>query len=90
MTILRRNKKGRYSEPLSRSSQDWERGRGAKRKGNPRYMPSTTKGRKVYVLRTKDKKTRTDTRDHRENFPNIRTIKTKKKHFKISKTYFSK
>jgi len=51
MTILKRNKKGRYSEPKSRSKQGWERGRGAKRKGNPRYKPVTRNGRKVYILR---------------------------------------
>ena len=39
-----------------RSKEGWERGRGAKKKGNPRYMPKiiTDKNgarRKVYVLR---------------------------------------
>jgi len=34
-----------------RSKEPWERGRGAKRKGNPRYKPVRRKGRKVYVLR---------------------------------------
>lgn len=34
-----------------RSQEDWERGRGAKRKGNPRYKPVTRKGKKVYILR---------------------------------------
>lgn len=39
-----------------RSKQDWERGRGAKRKGNPRYKPARVRGkddviRKVYKLR---------------------------------------
>ena len=38
-----------------RSKQPWERGRGARKKGNPRYMPAhvTDKNgvrRKVYVL----------------------------------------
>ena len=51
MTILKRNKKGRYSETKRRSKQGWERGRGAKRKGNPRYKPVTRNGRKVYILR---------------------------------------
>ena len=36
-----------------RSKEPWERGRGAKRKGNPRYKPCIRKGRKVYVLRKK-------------------------------------
>ena len=48
---MRRNKTGRFSERKSRSKQNWERGRGAKRKGNPRYKPVMRKGRKVYVLR---------------------------------------
>ena len=42
-----------------RSKQPWERGRGAKRKGNPRYKPVVRNGRKVYILRkpmNKDKK----------------------------------
>ena len=34
-----------------RSKQDWERGRGARRIGNPRYKPVIVKGRKVYKLR---------------------------------------
>ena len=34
-----------------RSKESWERGRGAKRKGNPRYKPVVRKGRKVYVVR---------------------------------------
>jgi len=50
---LRRNKQGRYSDPKSRSKEDWERGRGAKKKGNPSYKPSTNmKGRKVYRVRS--------------------------------------
>ena len=34
-----------------RSKEGWERGKGAKRKGNPRYKPVTRNGKKVYVLR---------------------------------------
>lgn len=34
-----------------RSKEGWERGKGAKRKGNPRYKPVKRNGRKVYVLR---------------------------------------
>jgi len=51
MTRIRRNKKGQISEPLSRSKEPWERGKGAKRKGNPRYKPVTRNGKKVYILR---------------------------------------
>lgn len=39
------------SDRAKRSKQSWERGRGAKRKGNPNYMPVKRNGRKVYVLR---------------------------------------
>ena len=34
-----------------RSKESHERGRGAPRKGNPRYKPVIRKGRKVYILR---------------------------------------
>jgi hypothetical protein len=34
-----------------RSRENWERGRGAKKKGNPRYRPVKRNGRKVYILR---------------------------------------
>ena len=34
-----------------RSKEPWERGRGAPKKGNPRYMPVMRNGRKVYVVR---------------------------------------
>lgn len=44
-----------------RSKQDWERGKGAKKIGNPRYKPvnivdKNGKKRKVYKLRKPDKK----------------------------------
>lgn len=38
-----------------RSKEDWERGRGAKRKGNPRYKPVIRGGRKVYIVRRRKK-----------------------------------
>jgi len=41
-----------------RSKEPWERGRGAKRKGHPRYKPVTRKGKKVYILRNRSKKRR--------------------------------
>ena len=34
-----------------RSKESHERGRGAKRKGNPRYKPVMRKGKKVYIVR---------------------------------------
>lgn len=42
---------GHKEDMKRRSKENWERGRGAKRKGNPRYKPVKRKGRKVYVLR---------------------------------------
>ena len=44
-----------YKDQLRRSKQNWERGRGAKRKGNPRYKPVVKNSRKVYILRKKTK-----------------------------------
>jgi len=56
--ILKKSSRGRkqdrYSKGKShrwRSKEPWERGRGAKRKGNPRYKPVVRNGRKVYILR---------------------------------------
>lgn len=67
---LNRNKKGKYSDKLSRSKEDWERGRGAKKKGNPSYKPSTNmKGRKTYIVRS-------------EAFNPIKTAETIGKKFK--------
>jgi len=45
-------------DQVRRSKQDWERGRGAKKKGNPRYKPVRRRDkndvlRKLYVLRNK-------------------------------------
>ena len=42
-----------HLDQVRRSKQNWERGRGARRKGNPRYKPVYRKGRKVYILRKK-------------------------------------
>ena len=39
------------ADQVRRSKQSWERGRGAKRKGNPRYKPVIRNGRKVYIVR---------------------------------------
>jgi len=46
-----RSKKSISSDRKKRSKEPWERGRGAPRKGNPRYKPVKRKGKKVYVLR---------------------------------------
>ena len=50
---IKHTKRGWKQDRARRSKQNWERGRGAKRKGNPRYKPVTRKGRKVYVLRSR-------------------------------------
>lgn len=51
-----RSKLSKSSDDQQRSKQAWERGHGAPRKGNPRYMPKNIKdkngnSKKVYVLR---------------------------------------
>jgi hypothetical protein len=48
---IKHTKRGWSQDRRRRSKQNWERGRGAKRKGNPRYKPVIRKGRKVYILR---------------------------------------
>jgi hypothetical protein len=48
---IKHTSRGRKQDRRQRSKQPWERGRGAKRKGNPRYKPVIRDGRKVYVLR---------------------------------------
>ena len=55
---MTRSKHSKRMDDKKRSKQNWERGRGAKRKGNPRYKPTVItnkRGRrqKVYVLRKK-------------------------------------
>jgi hypothetical protein len=49
-------RRGLKSDIRRRSQQNWERGRGATKKGNPRYKPVRRRGkddvvRKIYVLR---------------------------------------
>jgi hypothetical protein len=53
MTYVR-NRKGQISEYKSRSKENWERGRGAKRKGNPRYKPVIRGGKKHYIVRKRN------------------------------------
>jgi hypothetical protein len=48
--------RGNAQDMKRRSKQNWERGRGAKRIGNPRYKPVIRNGKKVYVLRKPSKK----------------------------------
>lgn len=54
--MIRHTKRGLKNDMKKRSSENWERGRGASRKGNPRYKPVRRRGRdrvlrKLYVLR---------------------------------------
>lgn len=56
-------KRGVIQDRKLRSKEGWERGKGAKRKSNPRYKPVTITDkngnkRKVYKLRKSDKKKR--------------------------------
>jgi len=53
--VIKHTKRGRSQDARLRSKENWERGRGAKRKGNPRYKPVVRKGRKVYILRKRKK-----------------------------------
>jgi len=49
--MIKHTSRGLKQDRKRRSKQDWERGSGAKREGNPRYKPVYRKGRKVYVVR---------------------------------------
>jgi len=44
-------RRGWVQDQRKRSSQPWERGARARRKGNPRFKPVRRRGRKVYILR---------------------------------------
>jgi len=54
--MITHTSRGLKADMKRRSKQNWERGRGAKRKGNPNYKPVKRKDkndvlRKLYVLR---------------------------------------
>jgi len=51
--VIKHTSRGWSRDKKLRSKQNWERGRGARRIGNPRYKPVVRKGRKVYILRAK-------------------------------------
>ena len=53
--MIKHTSTGLKADRARRSKQKWERGRGAKRKGNPRYKPVMRKGRKVYIVRRRKK-----------------------------------
>ena len=55
---IKHTKRGLKADLKQRSKENWERGRGAKKIGNPRYKPKRVRGkddvmRKVYCLRNK-------------------------------------
>jgi hypothetical protein len=54
--VIKHTKRGLKQDQRLRSNQNWERGRGARRIGNPRYKPVIRKGRKVYIVRSRQKK----------------------------------
>ena len=54
--MKKHTKRGLKQDIKRRSAENWERGKGAKKKGNPRYKPVRVKGkddvvRKIYKLR---------------------------------------
>ena len=54
--VIKHTKRGLKQDIKMRSKENWERGRGAKKIGNPRYTPKRIKGkddviRKIYCLR---------------------------------------
>jgi len=54
--VVKHTSRGLKQDLKRRSKENWERGRGAKKKGNPRYKPVRRRGkddvvRKLYVLR---------------------------------------
>lgn len=54
--VITHTSRGLKQDIKRRSKENWERGRGAKKKGNPRYKPVKRKDkndvlRKLYVLR---------------------------------------
>jgi len=49
--MIKHTRRGLKQDRRQRSKQNWERGRGARKIGNPRYKPVIRKGRKVYILR---------------------------------------
>ncbi len=54
--VIKHTSRGLKQDIRLRSKENWERGRGAKKKGNPRYKPVNRKDkndvlRKLYVLR---------------------------------------
>jgi hypothetical protein len=55
VTMSQRTRRSIKADARQRSSQDWERGRTARKIGNPRYRPSTCmrNGKRVKVYRVR-------------------------------------
>jgi hypothetical protein len=56
--VRKHTSRGLKQDVHRRSKENWERGRGAKKKGNPRYKPVHRKDknnvlRKLYILRSR-------------------------------------
>jgi len=56
--VIKHTKLGLKMDMKRRSKENWERGRGAKKIGNPRYKPVRVRGkddviRKIYKLRAR-------------------------------------
>ena len=56
--MIRHTKRGLKADLKRRSSENWERGRGARKIGNPRYKPVKRRDknnvlRKLYILRNR-------------------------------------
>jgi hypothetical protein len=56
--MIKHTSRGLKQDVRQRSKENWERGRGAKKKGNPRYKPVKRRDknnvlRKLYVLRSR-------------------------------------
>jgi phage terminase large subunit GpA-like protein len=54
--VIKHTRRGLKQDRVLRSKQNWERGKGAKKIGNPRYKPVKRRDkknvlRKVYILR---------------------------------------
>jgi hypothetical protein len=56
--MIKHTSRGLKQDVRQRSKENWERGRGAKKKGNPRYKPVKRRDknnvlRKLYVIRSR-------------------------------------
>jgi len=83
---MKRSSRSLKLDRAKRSKQNWERGRGAKRKGNPRYKPMMRKGKKVYVLR--DSKHQTGKIKNVKQDKRLKALHSGKRKSKSGKIYY--